>query len=80
MRHGILGPGGVGGLIAAVLADAGESVELIVRRGTESLYPREISLESPLRNLHAPVSVTRDRKSTRLNSSHEFVSRMPSSA
>ena len=58
MRHGILGPGGVGGLIAAVLADAGESVELIVRRGTESLYPREISLESPLRNLHAPVSVT----------------------
>ena len=29
---------------------------------------------------HAPVLERQDRKSTRLNSSHEFVSRMPSSA
>ena len=27
-----------------------------------------------------PISASPDRKSTRLNSSHEFVSRMPSSA
>ena len=55
MQHGILGPGGVGGLIAAVLADAGESVTLIVRPGTESLYPPEIELESAFRNLRARV-------------------------
>ena len=30
--------------------------------------------------LHTSTVVTKDRKSTRLNSSHEFVSRMPSSA
>jgi 2-dehydropantoate 2-reductase len=57
MRHGILGPGGVGGLIAAVLADAGEDVMLIVRPGTESLYPREISLESPFGGLRAAESI-----------------------
>jgi 2-dehydropantoate 2-reductase len=58
MRHGILAPGGVGGLIGAVLADAGEEVTLIVRPGTETLYPREILLESPFRNLRATVGVT----------------------
>ena len=58
MQHGILGPGGVGGLVAAVLADAGEDVTLIVRSGTESLYPAEISLESTFRSVRAPVSVT----------------------
>lgn len=58
MRHAILGPGGVGGLIGAVLADAGEHVTLLVRPGTEALYPREILLESPLGNLRAPVSIS----------------------
>jgi len=58
LRHAILGPGGVGGLIAAVLADSGDTVMLIVRPGTESLYPREISLESPFRNLQARVSIS----------------------
>lgn len=58
MRHGILGPGGVGGLIGAVLADAGEEVTLIVRPGTETLYPRQILLESPFRNLRATVGLT----------------------
>jgi 2-dehydropantoate 2-reductase len=62
MRHGILGPGGIGGLIAAVLADAGEDVMLIVRPGTQQLYPREILLESPFRNIRAPVSVTSSPK------------------
>ena len=34
----------------------------------------------PLAGLHAGLSVSRDRKSTRLNSSHTDISRMPSSA
>ena len=45
-----------------------------------SLYPRlklEGILDSPL---NLCITCDRDRKSTRLNSSHEFVSRMPSSA
>lgn len=57
MRHGVLGPGGVGGLIAAVLADAGSAVTLIVRPGTELSYPREIILESRFKNVRAPVAV-----------------------
>ncbi len=31
MRHAILGPGGVGGLIAASLAKSGAAVTLVVR-------------------------------------------------
>ena len=31
-------------------------------------------------SMRGPEPVAQDRKSTRLNSSHEFVSRMPSSA
>ncbi|HTS59836.1 MAG TPA: 2-dehydropantoate 2-reductase [Terriglobales bacterium] len=58
MKHGILGAGGVGGLIGAVLAQAGESVTLIVRPGTDTLYPRELSLESRFGTFAAPVSVT----------------------
>ena len=57
MTHGILGPGGVGGLIGAVLAHGGEPVTLIVRPGTERAYPPTISLESRLGALRAPVSV-----------------------
>jgi 2-dehydropantoate 2-reductase len=59
MKHGILGAGGVGGLIGAVLAQAGENVTLIVRPGTDTLYPRELSLESRFGTFVAPVSVTR---------------------
>lgn len=57
MRHGILGPGGVGGLVGAVLANAGEDVTLIVRPGTEQRYPRELSLDSTFGAIRAPVSV-----------------------
>jgi len=58
MRHGILGAGGVGGLIGAVLANAAEQVTLIVRPGTEPDHPRELSLESKFGKISAPVSIT----------------------
>ncbi len=57
MTHGILGPGGVGGLIGAVLAHGGERVTLVVRPGTERSYPPVLSLESRLGALKVPVTV-----------------------
>ena len=47
MRHAILGPGGVGGLIAASLAQSGASVTLVVRNEAMSQYPDTLQLESP---------------------------------
>jgi len=55
MHHGILGPGGVGGLIGAVLAHAGEKVTLIVRAEAMTQHPRELSLDSPFGRFTAPV-------------------------
>ena len=40
----------------------------------------ETALRGPIEAAEAGIIVPIDRKSTRLNSSHEFVSRMPSSA
>lgn len=57
MRHGILGAGGVGGLIGAVLAQAGDEVTLIVRPGSEKSYPHDLSLDSRLGKISAPVTV-----------------------
>ncbi len=57
MRHGILGAGGVGGLVGAVLAHGGDDVTLTVRPGTETTYPPTLSLESKFGNLTAPVTV-----------------------
>jgi 2-dehydropantoate 2-reductase len=57
MRHGILGAGGVGGLIGAVLSHGGETVTLIVRPGTEPLYPPELSLDSPFGQFAVPVAI-----------------------
>ncbi len=57
MRHAILGPGGIGGFIGTVLAQAGDDVLMIVRPGTAARYPREFTLESPLGNIAAPVRV-----------------------
>ncbi len=55
MRHAILGAGGVGGLIGAVLAKSGEAVTLVVRPEALKNYPSELSLESPLGSFSVPV-------------------------
>jgi 2-dehydropantoate 2-reductase len=57
MKHSILGAGGVGGLIGAVLARAGEKVTLAVRPGTENKYPQRLTLESKLGNVTASVTI-----------------------
>jgi 2-dehydropantoate 2-reductase len=57
MHHGILGAGGVGGLIGAVLAQAGEKVTLIVRREALAYHPNELSLDSAFGKFTVPVSV-----------------------
>lgn len=46
VQHAILGPGGVGGLVGAVLARAGETVRLIVRPAAVEHYPHELLLRS----------------------------------
>jgi 2-dehydropantoate 2-reductase len=57
MRHAILGPGGVGGLIGAVLAHAGENVTLIARPESLPQHPTRLSLDSPFGKFTVPVSV-----------------------
>lgn len=57
MHHAILGAGGVGGLIGAVLAHAGEQVTVIVRPHALADQPRQLSLESSLGSFTVPVSV-----------------------
>jgi 2-dehydropantoate 2-reductase len=57
MHHGILGAGGVGGLIGAVLAKAGEDVTLIVRPEALAQHPNTLSLESAFGKFTVPVSL-----------------------
>jgi 2-dehydropantoate 2-reductase len=57
MRHAILGVGGVGGFVGAVLAAAGEPVLLLLRRESLGSHPATLTLESPLGNLEAPVTL-----------------------
>lgn len=57
MQHGILGAGGVGGLIGAVLAQASEQVTLIIRPETLAQQPRALSLDSKFGKFTVPVAV-----------------------
>lgn len=57
MRHAILGAGGVGGMMGACLAHAGDSVTLVVRRETLAQYPKQLSLESPFGKFTVEVAV-----------------------
>src|ERR1044072_7762518 len=54
MKHVILGPGGVGGLIAAVLAQSGEEVAIVP--GPQG-HPNQIALESRFGNFTVPVTI-----------------------
>ncbi|MFY9743356.1 MAG: 2-dehydropantoate 2-reductase [Candidatus Sulfotelmatobacter sp.] len=58
LQHAILGAGGVGGLIGACLAHAGNPVTLVVRRETVAQYPKQLSLQSPLGNFSVDVAVS----------------------
>lgn len=58
MKHAILGPGGVGGLIGACLAKSGNSVTLVVRPKDVAQYPKQLQLESPLGTFSVNVAVT----------------------
>jgi 2-dehydropantoate 2-reductase len=59
MRHAILGPGGIGGLLAAALGRAGLPVTLVVRPGTGGEFPRRIRLDSQLLGeIETEVTVT----------------------
>jgi 2-dehydropantoate 2-reductase len=56
MRHVILGPGGIGGLIGACLAHFGDTVTMVGRPEAMANYPAELQLESPFGNLRVPVA------------------------
>ena len=58
MRHAILGAGGVGGLIGACLAHAGDSVTLVVRRESLAQHPKQLHLDSAFGNYTVDVAVT----------------------
>jgi 2-dehydropantoate 2-reductase len=55
MHHSILGPGGVGGLMAAFLARSGEAVTLVVRPDSLRSYPDQLRVESHFGNFTVPV-------------------------
>jgi 2-dehydropantoate 2-reductase len=57
MRHAILGAGGVGGLIGAVLAKYGDHVTLVVRPERLGTQPHQLSLQSTFGKFTVPVSV-----------------------
>jgi 2-dehydropantoate 2-reductase len=57
MKHAILGAGGVGGLIGACLAHAGDPVTVVVRRDTVATYPKQLRLESVFGNFSVDVAV-----------------------
>jgi 2-dehydropantoate 2-reductase len=55
MRHAILGPGGVGGLVGACLAKTGAPVTMVVRQESLAQYPHQLQLESPFGNFTVPI-------------------------
>jgi len=57
MRHAILGAGGIGGLMGACLAHAGDAVTMVVRREKLAQYPKQLHLESPFGNFTVDVAV-----------------------
>ena len=58
MRHAILGAGGVGGLVGAALAHAGDPVTVVLRPESIASYPPSLSLDSPFGKFAVPVDRT----------------------
>lgn len=58
MHHAILGVGGVGGLIAASLAQSGAAVTIVVRPEIIDTYPDTLDLDSPFGRFNVPVKRT----------------------
>src|SRR5579862_1680878 len=57
MKHAILGAGGVGGTLGTCIAQAGETLTMVVRPESLAQYPKTLHLESPYGKFEAPVSV-----------------------
>jgi 2-dehydropantoate 2-reductase len=57
LKHAILGAGGIGGLIGACLAHAGDRVTLVVRAETVASYPKQLHLESAFGKFSVDVDV-----------------------
>jgi len=58
-RHAILGAGGIGGLMGALLSAGGDAVTLVVREATVAKYPPELTLRRPDGSeIKGPVRVT----------------------
>ncbi len=58
-RHAILGAGGIGGLMGALLGAGGDEVTLVVRAATVAKYPPEVTLRRPDGSeVKGPVRVT----------------------
>jgi len=61
MRIAIVGPGGVGGLLAGLLARAGEDVAVLARgKALETIRANGIAVDSPLGAFGAPVAACAD--------------------
>jgi 2-dehydropantoate 2-reductase len=58
MKHAILGPGGIGGLMGACLAKTGASVTMVVRPNALEQYPRQLQFESPFGDFTVPIERT----------------------
>lgn len=61
MKHAILGAGGVGGFVGAILGQAGHDVTLVLRQESLASHPEALTLESPL-----GAATTRVTKTVRL--------------
>ena len=57
MKHAVVGAGGIGGLIAALLVRCGEQVTIIVREQSRAAQPAEIALDRPAEKIVSPVAV-----------------------
>ena len=75
MKVAVIGCGAIGGLILGCLSQKGVDILGVVKE-----YQKDILLRDGINFAGVRGKFNVDRKSTRLNSSHTDISRMPSSA